>query len=74
MGLSSNFMAPYIYTLLVLNRQKYVKYSNFSPFTAGTNNVGNLFHMAGQVGKAVGTLVTVMTDDEGSGDDSSDKH
>ncbi|XP_064602546.1 dystrophin-like isoform X2 [Liolophura sinensis] len=33
----------------------------------GTNNVGNLFHMAGQVGKAVGTLVTVMTDEDGSG-------
>jgi hypothetical protein len=25
--------------------------------------------MAGQVGKAVGTLVTVMTDEEGSGSD-----
>jgi len=35
----------------------------------GNKNVGNLFHMAGQVGKAVGTLVTVMTDDEGSGSD-----
>ena len=34
-----------------------------------TNSVGNLFHMAGQVGKAVGTLVTVMTDEEGSGTD-----
>ena len=31
--------------------------------------MGNLFHMAGQVGKAVGTLVTVMTDEEGSGSD-----
>uniref|UniRef100_T1IRG4 Protein detached n=1 Tax=Strigamia maritima TaxID=126957 RepID=T1IRG4_STRMM len=29
-----------------------------------TANVGNLFHMAGDLGKAVGTLVTVMTDDE----------
>ena len=28
------------------------------------NDVGNLHHMAGQVGKAVGTLVTAMTDDE----------
>ncbi|KAL5009782.1 hypothetical protein ScPMuIL_012087 [Solemya velum] len=40
-----------------------------SPYTGdkskGANNVGNLFHMAGQVGKAVGTLVTVMTDEEG---------
>lgn len=26
--------------------------------------MGDLFHMAGHVGKAVGTLVTVMTDDE----------
>ena len=34
-----------------------------------SNSVGNLFHMAGQVGRAVGSLVTVMTDDEGSGDD-----
>ncbi|XP_074663011.1 dystrophin-like isoform X2 [Tubulanus polymorphus] len=33
------------------------------------SNVGNLFHMAGQVGRAVGTLVTVMTDEEGSGSD-----
>lgn len=38
-------------------------------YVSGANNVGNLFHMAGQVGKAVGTLVTVMTDDEGSGTD-----
>ncbi|XP_052832324.1 dystrophin isoform X2 [Octopus bimaculoides] len=30
-----------------------------------SNSVGNLFHMAGQVGKAVGTLVTVMTDEDG---------
>ncbi|XP_067674722.1 dystrophin-like isoform X3 [Haliotis asinina] len=30
----------------------------------GANNVGNLFHMAGQVGKAVGSLVTVMTDED----------
>ena len=35
----------------------------------GANNVGTLFNMAGQVGKAVGSLVTVMTDDEGSGDE-----
>ena len=26
--------------------------------------MGTLFNMAGQVGKAVGSLVTVMTDDE----------
>ena len=38
-------------------------------YVSGTSNVGNLFHMAGQVGKAVGTLVTVMTDEEGSGSD-----
>lgn len=29
----------------------------------GPNNVGNLFHMAGEVGKEVGRLVTVMTDE-----------
>ncbi|KAK2162353.1 hypothetical protein LSH36_100g10023 [Paralvinella palmiformis] len=40
-----------------------------SQASRGSSNVGNLFHMAGQVGKAVGTLVTVMTDEEGSGDD-----
>jgi len=34
----------------------------------GGNNVGTLFNMAGQVGKAVGSLVTVMTDDEGDDD------
>jgi len=32
-----------------------------------SNSVGNLFHMAGQVGKAVGTLVTVMTDEDENG-------
>ena len=32
---------------------------------SGSNNVGELFNMAGQVGKAVGSLVTVMTDDNG---------
>ena len=31
--------------------------------------MGNLFHSAGQIGKAVGSLVTVMTeDDETEGD------
>ncbi|XP_041352153.1 dystrophin-like isoform X2 [Gigantopelta aegis] len=33
--------------------------------TKGPNNVGNLFHLAGQVGKEVGTLVTVMTNEDG---------
>ncbi|XP_076466610.1 dystrophin-like isoform X3 [Babylonia areolata] len=33
------------------------------PRTAG--NVGELFHMAGEVGQAVGSLVTVMTDEDG---------
>lgn len=28
-------------------------------------NVGELFHMAGEVGQAVGSLVTVMTDEDG---------
>ena len=36
-----------------------------SCFFSGSNNVGELFNMAGQVGKAVGTLVTVMTDENG---------
>jgi hypothetical protein len=40
----------------------YIKYL-FS--VSGSNNVGELFNMAGQVGKAVGSLVTVMTDDNG---------
>ncbi|XP_054723979.1 dystrophin-like [Uloborus diversus] len=38
----------------------------------GSARVNNLLHMAGNLGKAVGTLVTVMTDDEeasGSDDD-----
>ncbi|XP_078330229.1 dystrophin-like isoform X4 [Crassostrea virginica] len=35
----------------------------------GNSSVGNLFHSAGQIGKAVGSLVTVMTeDDETEGD------
>lgn len=29
----------------------------------GNSSVGNLFHSAGQIGKAVGSLVTVMTED-----------
>ncbi|XP_060082467.1 dystrophin-like isoform X2 [Ylistrum balloti] len=32
--------------------------------TTGPNKVGNLFHMAGEVGKEVGRLVTVMTDEQ----------
>ncbi|XP_075056397.1 dystrophin isoform X4 [Mixophyes fleayi] len=32
--------------------------------TARGNNVGNLFHMADDLGRAMETLVTVMTDDE----------
>lgn len=40
----------------------------------GAARVGNLLHMAGNLGKAVGTLVTVMTDDEGSGSDTEHKH
>lgn len=44
-----------------------------TPPKGGANNVGNLFHMAGQVGKAVGTLVTVMTDEELSGDEEDDE-
>lgn len=38
---------------------------NYEP--RSSNSVGNLFHMAGQVGKAVGTLVTVMTDEDENG-------
>ena len=38
-------------------------------YLTGTNSVGNLFKMAGQVGNAMGTLVNVMTDEEGSGDE-----
>lgn len=33
------------------------------PGVAG--DVGELFHIAGEVGQAVGSLVTVMTDDNG---------
>lgn len=41
----------------------------------GSTRVGNLLHMAGNLGKAVGTLVTVMTDDEdASGSDDDLKH
>ncbi|XP_052810329.1 dystrophin-like isoform X2 [Mya arenaria] len=35
----------------------------------GSNNVGELFNRAGQVGKAVGSLVTVMTDDNEEDED-----
>ncbi|XP_041463609.1 dystrophin-like isoform X2 [Lytechinus variegatus] len=34
--------------------------------SAGQNSVGSLLHMADNIGKAVGTLVTVMTDEEQS--------
>uniref|UniRef100_A0A1W7RAQ1 Protein detached n=1 Tax=Hadrurus spadix TaxID=141984 RepID=A0A1W7RAQ1_9SCOR len=45
------------------------------PDHTGAARVGNLLHMAGNLGKAVGTLVTVMTDDEdGSGSDTEHKH
>jgi len=36
---------------------------------AGSNSVGELFNRAGQVGKAVGSLVTVMTDENEDEDD-----
>jgi hypothetical protein len=32
-------------------------------------NVDSLFHVASEVGKAVGTLVNIMTDDEDSDDE-----
>ncbi|XP_035828500.1 dystrophin isoform X9 [Aplysia californica] len=38
----------------------------------GSNNVGDLFHMAGEVGQAVGSLVTVMTDEEAAALNGSD--
>ncbi|KAG8192219.1 hypothetical protein JTE90_014082 [Oedothorax gibbosus] len=42
---------------------------------SGSARVGNLLHMAGNLGKAVGTLVTVMTDDEdASGSDDGLRH
>ncbi|KAI8520835.1 hypothetical protein Bbelb_005890 [Branchiostoma belcheri] len=43
--------------------------SSFPPdsnHTQGKNTVGNLFNMAGDLNKAVGKLVTVMTDEEGT--------
>ncbi|XP_055889039.1 dystrophin-like isoform X6 [Biomphalaria glabrata] len=43
----------------------------------GGTNVGDLFHIAGEVGQAVGTLVTVMTDEEAAalnGSDTGLKH
>ncbi|KAH9509038.1 hypothetical protein Btru_048865 [Bulinus truncatus] len=43
----------------------------------GGTNVGDLFHIAGEVGQAVGTLVTVMTDEEAAalnGNDTGLKH
>ncbi|XP_055937258.1 dystrophin-like isoform X4 [Argiope bruennichi] len=45
------------------------------PDHGGSARVGNLLHMAGNLGKAVGTLVTVMTDDEdASGSEDELKH
>lgn len=41
-----------------------------APMAPAVKNVGNLLHMADNLGKAVGTLVNAMTDDEtGSGSD-----
>lgn len=59
----------------IINTKFSISYysSDLCIFSLGANNVGNLFHMAGQVGKAVGTLVTVMTDEEGSTTED-DKH
>ncbi len=36
--------------------------------TAGSSHVNNLLQSAGNLGKAVGVLVHVMTDDEGGSD------
>ena len=64
-------VAPECYKIDTTNIPCVYNYSVWFDFS-GANNVGNLFQMAGQVGKAVGTLVTVMTDDEGSGSDDED--
>jgi len=40
----------------------------------GGRNVDSLFHVAGEVGKAVGTLVNIMTDDEDSDDEGQRRH
>ncbi|GFR83831.1 dystrophin-like isoform X3 [Elysia marginata] len=39
-------------------------YSAVKARAGGSSNVGDLFHIAGEVGQAVGSLVTVMTDED----------
>ncbi|KAK3712462.1 hypothetical protein RRG08_002792 [Elysia crispata] len=39
-------------------------YSVIKARAGGNSNVGDLFHIAGEVGQAVGSLVTVMTDED----------
>ena len=41
----------------------------FSNELTGANKIESLFQVAGDVGKAVGSLVNIMTDDEDSADD-----
>uniref|UniRef100_V9KRV3 Dystrophin n=1 Tax=Callorhinchus milii TaxID=7868 RepID=V9KRV3_CALMI len=38
--------------------------TNILSFLSAGNNVGNLFHVVDDLGRAMETLVTVMTDDE----------
>ncbi|XP_076317501.1 dystrophin-like isoform X3 [Tachypleus tridentatus] len=45
-----------------------------SELGARTTGVDSLFHMAGSLGKAVGSLVNVMTDDEENGSEKEIKH
>ncbi|KAK6187729.1 hypothetical protein SNE40_005688 [Patella caerulea] len=52
---SKSFSSPQLESTLPVNGHQ-----------SGSSNVGDLFHMAGQVGRAVGTLVTVMTDEDGN--------
>lgn len=62
------------YHLFILFLSLFLNYILCFPFI-GSARVGNLLHMAGNLGKAVGTLVTVMTDDEdASGSDDDLKH
>ena len=61
-------------TIFVSHRytHKLINISVYTQCIGGSVHVESLFQVAGEVGKAVGNLVNIMTDDEDEGDDDED--
>lgn len=53
----------YMYSVIVTYVNIYFTRNFLCLWLTGNSSVGNLFHSAGQIGKAVGSLVEVMTED-----------